>query len=1199
MEESDGKGEWWGNERKKGKFNIVQVSQDEILFKRRERAAANSLKKVIKKGKGSRKATSSAGDEDVEMGVPLEIPTHTHFLPSPEPSPPSPEPLGFTRVGRPYRLPQRFRDILPEPTSVQEQVPDPEPRFLPRVRLIVRDRLITALNSFNMWREYPHRPSYIPDTSVPLSDLAETPLSFKGAPEASLFERPPPWPFPNMSIFRLMRIFNSGSTLTSEDTANRCVKEVIQASDFSVDDFDGFDARKENARLDEAISDSESSPYLRQFTSTSIDIQIPSGERDVPSTKFSVPGLLYRKITSVIEAAFHGPLADHLHLSPFKLFHRNPATGIEERVFGEIYTSEAFLSEHDLVQRRAPVPPEDPDCKREKVVAAIMFSSDATHLTNFGTAKAWPIYLMLGNLSKYFRSLPNTGALHHLAYIPSLPDSFQDIAATAHSKWKTQKKSILTHCRRELMHAVWDFLFDDDFIHAFKYGMVIKCVDGIERRVYPRLFTYSADYPEKILLATIRDKGLCPCPRCLVPKSLLDRLGLARDGTIRTTLRRFMMERVVQARRLIYELGQSITGVRVENLLKDTSSNAFVKNLSQDSEPFEPANMLVVDLLHEFELGVWKTTFRHLIRILYAASPQGNLVAELDLRYRQTPTFGRDTIRKFATNASEMKKLAARDFEDLLQCSIPAFEDLLPEPHNKRLMKLLYRTAEWHALAKARMHTDTTLNLLEELTTEFGKLLRQFRDLTCSEFNTVELPGEAAARIRRIASTQSDQPPSTTTNSGPQPQVQTRRTRTLNLNLYKLHALGDYVKSIRLFGTTDSYSTQLGELAHRLVKMLYARTNKKNALTQIAKQVNRRDALRDSDATVSETVEQAELASTPLSIHHVISHSRRKAFNLYEFVAERHNNLVDPAKKNFIPKLQDHLLGRLLGRSFDGDDVGNFTNEDRNAVHIVGNTIYSVQHLRVNYTTYDVRRASDTISPRNHSFVMLRSPESGDNSHPFWYAQVLGIFHAVVRHAGPRSRNIYVDHEMEFLWVRWLGVEPGYRSGRPSAKLPKIGFVPEDDPLAFGFLDPACVIRGAHLIPTFTAGKTQDLLAAQHSVARPLDVVEDWVNFYVNIFVDRDTFFRHLGFGIGHSSTMVHQPVDITSAEQDFDIGGDDIEATATDIAEERVFTNEGNEDDEPEDDDDDDDDESEDESEGEGEDDEDDENYDVGYADM
>jgi hypothetical protein len=92
-----------------------------------------------------------------------------------------------------------------------------------------------------------------------------------------------------------------------------------------------------------------------------------------------------------------------------------------------------------------------------------------------------------------------------------------------------------------------------------------------------------------------------------------------------------------------------------------------------------------------------------------------------------------------------MKKLAAQDHEDLLQCSIPMFKDLLEEPHNKQLMKLLYQTAEWHALAKLRLHTDTTLEHLRRLTKEFGSLMCQFRDQTCSQFGTIELSREVAA----------------------------------------------------------------------------------------------------------------------------------------------------------------------------------------------------------------------------------------------------------------------------------------------------------------------------------------------------------------------------------------------------------------------------------------------------------------------
>ncbi|KIM50226.1 hypothetical protein SCLCIDRAFT_34507 [Scleroderma citrinum Foug A] len=77
--------------------------------------------------------------------------------------------------------------------------------------------------------------------------------------------------------------------------------------------------------------------------------------------------------------------------------------------------------------------------------------------------------------------------------------------------------------------------------------------------------------------------------------------------------------------------------------------------------------MLVVDLMHEFELGIWKALFTHLIRILNAAEVGDILVNELDRHYRMVPTFGGDTIRKFASNTSEMKRMAARDFEDVLQ----------------------------------------------------------------------------------------------------------------------------------------------------------------------------------------------------------------------------------------------------------------------------------------------------------------------------------------------------------------------------------------------------------------------------------------------------------------------------------------------------------------------------------------------------
>lgn len=54
--------------------------------------------------------------------------------------------------------------------------------------------------------------------------------------------------------------------------------------------------------------------------------------------------------------------------------------------------------------------------------------------------------------------------------------------------------------------------------------------------------------------------------------------------------------------------------------------NAFAK---LDKLDFN--QMLVVDLLHEYELGIWKSLFAHLVRIL--ESVDGNAVDELNARY--------------------------------------------------------------------------------------------------------------------------------------------------------------------------------------------------------------------------------------------------------------------------------------------------------------------------------------------------------------------------------------------------------------------------------------------------------------------------------------------------------------------------------------------------------------------------------------
>ena len=83
-------------------------------------------------------------------------------------------------------------------------------------------------------------------------------------------------------------------------------------------------------------------------------------------------------------------------------------------------------------------------------------------------------------------------------------------------------------------------------------------------------------------------------------------------------------------------------------------------------------------------------------------------------------------------------------------------------------------------------------------------------------------------------------------------------------------------------------------------------------------------------------------------------------------------------------------------------------------------------------------------------------PSDGTRAHPFWYARVLGVYHAKVLYGQtyPQKKT-----RIEFLWVRWFGQDPEWTGGPSSLRLDRIGYVPQGDLSgAFGFLEPEKVI---------------------------------------------------------------------------------------------------------------------------------------------
>ncbi|KAG2067230.1 hypothetical protein BDR04DRAFT_1129692 [Suillus decipiens] len=650
----------------------------------------------------------------------------------------------------------------------------------------------------------------------------------------------------------------------------------------------------------------------------------------------------------------------------------------------------------------------------------------------------WPTYMYFGNESKYRRCKPSCNLSNHVAYFEMLPNSFKDFTGG-----KGMNPKCATHCHRGLFHEQWKILLDDGFLEAYKHGIIIHCCDGITWRFYPRIFTYSADYPEKVLIATEH----------------IQNMGMPQDRQQRETLvhndeRRLLQVSTVHS--LIYEQNLGVGSAAVERILK---SQSWVPTLNSFSDHLGPLGFnifctLVVDLLHEFELGIWKMLFIHLLRIVMVHDK--GLIHELDQRYRQIPIQDETLTRS--------------------KCSIPVFDGLLPEPHNRVVLQLLFTMSHWHRLAKLCMHSELTLEIMDKVTSTVGRQFHAFKATVCSSFDTHELHQEVEAHAC-CATNHTAKQVGAQKGKGHARNLEQQEMlglqispdsvwhiKVFNFQTYKFHALGDYMSTIHQYGTTDSYSTEPGELKHRSPKGRYLRSP---------------------------------------HVHHHIGSTQKHPVHIGTYLRTHEG---DPALKvsliiltytcsnnasqDFVPKLKDYLSHRIQkskGILSLGEDY------TTNTIILKDDRMYQHNITRFNYTTYNVRRAQDVLNPQtSHCNIMALSTNNTENrGHRFTYGKVLGIYHVNVIHIGSGMTD-YTPQRMEFLWVL---------SSWESSTLDQVKFLPLNDEHSFDFVDPKDILRGCHIIPWVSA------CAEDKS---------DWFEYYVNRFIDHDMLMCfHFGLGVG------------------------------------------------------------------------------------
>jgi hypothetical protein len=273
-------------------------------------------------------------------------------------------------------------------------------------------------NRFGLFRQYhaTQFPDHNPDENVTLNDLIDTPPD--GSSRANSYH-----PYPTLSSFLLGEWYWNDGVKKSHSSFSNLLK-IVGHPDFRPEDVAAVNWRHIDAQLGSNLlgdaSDGEDGwQDDGNWLETPIKIQVPFHKRTLRpgQEEFSAGILHHRKLVSVIREKILRPNSyPYLHFEPYKLYWQPNENSEPIKVYSELYSSEAFFDAHQNLQES----PGEPGCDLPRVVVGLMFASDATHLTAFSDVKLTPVYLAIGNESKYRRSKPSCQAFEHIAYFETV-----------------------------------------------------------------------------------------------------------------------------------------------------------------------------------------------------------------------------------------------------------------------------------------------------------------------------------------------------------------------------------------------------------------------------------------------------------------------------------------------------------------------------------------------------------------------------------------------------------------------------------------------------------------------------------------------------------------------------------------------------------------------------------------------------------
>jgi len=396
-------------------------------------------------------------------------------------------------------------------------------------------------------------------------------------------------------------------------------------------------------------------------------------------------------------------------------------------------------------------------------IVPIILSTDKTLLTLFRNKQAYPVYLTIGNIPKEIRRKPSCRAYVLLGYLPTTRLENEPNFASR----RRQVANLYHACMAQILSPLR---------RAGEAGVFMTTGDGHTHRIHPLLACFAGDYPEQVL-TTATFTGECPV--CPVSH---DQLG-AYGHNIPTGLRD--LDHVLRA---LDSFDEDPAGFL--RACKGAGIKPIVDPFWKDLPYVHIYRSITPDVLHQLYQGIVKHVIGWVIKACGAR--------EIDARCRRMPP--NHNIRHFMKGISSLSRVTGQEHDQMCRILLGLVIDI-PLPggvYNMRLIRAVRAVLDFLYLAQYPVHTDETLETLEDALTRFHEAKDIFIDLG----------------IRN------------------------------SYNIPKLHFVQHYMMFIRLYGTTDNFDTAYTERLHiDFAKDAYNATNHKDEFTQMAKWLERKEKI--------------------------------------------------------------------------------------------------------------------------------------------------------------------------------------------------------------------------------------------------------------------------------------------------------------------------------------------------------------------